>query len=189
LPKDDLQKLWRIYFALAVAATIQVAGGVWDGMVHLVQPPDDFFTPRHIVVYAGVTLGMVAALAGFFFLLEDNYGRRSGYEVIGIKLAFIGSGLWAFGGPFDYWWHQTLAQESFLILPFTTPSHMVFEIGIMFFMAAPLCGFCCLKKNFLYRAFTPRYESTFAFLKDQLGINPISQCRTSAAALSGADGP
>ena len=49
---------------------------------------------------------MIAALAGFFFLLENNYGRRNGYEVIGIKLVFIGSGLWAFAGPFDYWWHR-----------------------------------------------------------------------------------
>ncbi len=75
---------------------------------------------------------MIAALAGFFFLLENNYGRGNGYEVIGIKLVFIGSGLWAFAGPFDYWWHQTLSQESLLILPFLTPSHMVFKIGIMF---------------------------------------------------------
>jgi len=28
-----------------------VIGGVWGGMVYLAQPPDDFFTLRHIVVY------------------------------------------------------------------------------------------------------------------------------------------
>jgi hypothetical protein len=47
---------------------------------------------------------MIAALAGFFFLLEKTtIEGENGYEVIGIKLVFIGSGLWAFAGPFDYW--------------------------------------------------------------------------------------
>jgi hypothetical protein len=84
-------------------------------------------------IYSSVALGIIAALAGFFFLLEKTTTEgENGYEVIGIKLVFIGSELWAFAGPFDYWWHQTLSQESLLILPFLTPSHMVFEIGIMF---------------------------------------------------------
>lgn len=109
-------------------------GGVWGGMVYLAQPPDDFFyVAPHRGIYSSVALGIIAALTGFFFLLEKTTTEgENGYEVIGIKLVFIGSELWAFVGPFDYWWHQTLSQESLLILPFLTPSHMVFEIGIMF---------------------------------------------------------
>jgi hypothetical protein len=31
-------------------------GGVWGSMVYLAQPPDDFFTLRHIVVYISALL-------------------------------------------------------------------------------------------------------------------------------------
>ena len=42
--------------ATCKAAAIQMIGGVWGSMVYLAQPPDDFFTLRHIVVYIPVLL-------------------------------------------------------------------------------------------------------------------------------------
>jgi len=161
MQREALRKLKRIYIFLSIAVAIQLIGGTWDGIIHLTQPLDAFFTPTHMIVYSGVALGIVTELAGFFFLL-DNYAYRNEHETWGIKLAFIGAGLWLFGGPFDYWWHQTLTQQSFLIIPLVTPSHMVFELGMIFFLAAPIVGFCCLTKNRLYRKVTPYYDSLLA---------------------------
>jgi hypothetical protein len=42
-------------------------------MVYLAQPPDDFFyVAPHRGIYSSVALGIIAALAGFFFLLEKQ---------------------------------------------------------------------------------------------------------------------
>ena len=158
-----LWKLKRIYIFLSIAAAMQVIGGTWDGIIHLTQPVGTFFTPTHMIVYGGVALGIITTLSGFFFLL-DNYAHRNVHETWGVKLAFIGAVLWLIGGPLDYWWHQTLTQESFLVTPFLTPSHMVFELGIMFFITAPIVGFCCLTRNCLYRKATPYYDSLVAFM-------------------------
>lgn len=135
-------------------------------MIHLTQPLDNFFTPTHMIVYSGVSLGIITTVAGFLFLM-DNYAHRNEHETWGIKLAFIGAGLWLFGAPFDYWWHQTLTQQSFLITPLVTPSHMVFEVGIMFFVVAPIVGFCCLTRNFMYRMVTPYYESMIEVIRSK----------------------
>lgn len=170
---EVLQKLRTIYIFLSIAAAIQVTGGIWDGMIHLTRPIDSFFTFTHMIVYGGVGLGIVATLAGFFFLL-DHYDHRNEHATWGIKLALVGSALWLFGGPFDYWWHQNLTQESFLITPLATPSHIVFETGIIFFIAAPLVGFCCLTQNYLYRITTPYYDSFVASIRT-IGGRQISE--------------
>ena len=166
---ESLHKLKGIYILLSIVAAIQITGGILDGIKHLTQPLDTFFTPTHLIVYSGVALGIITAVLGFFFLM-DNYPYRNEHETWGIKLALIGAALWSFGGPFDYWWHQNLTQESFLITPFLTPSHMVFELGIMFFIAAPIVGFCCLTKNCLYRKATPYCDSFVAFIMHKRDI-------------------
>ena len=62
--------------------------------MYLAQPPDDFFyAALYRGIYSSVALGMIAALAGFFFLLEKTTMEgENGYEVIGIKLVFIAQG-------------------------------------------------------------------------------------------------
>ncbi len=176
---EVLKQLKMIYICLSIAAAIQVIPGVWDGVIHLTQPPDAFFTPLHMIIYGGAAFGIVTTVAGFFFLL-DNYEYRNENEMWGIKLALVATVLWLFGGSFDYWWHQTLTQESFLIFHFVTPSHVVIEFAIGFFIAAGFIGYSWLTKNLVCRKLAPYFGRSWKFIND---AKLISSCISSAESL------
>jgi hypothetical protein len=142
--KPGNRTLATFYAVLVVAASTQVAGATWDGIVHLSQPVDSFFSYPHLVVYCGAALGIAAVLAALFILANTTLEKE---KLIGLKFGCVGAALLLIGGPFDFWWHRTLTQESFLILPFLSPPHMVIEAGIGFFMFTSLCGFYVLRQS------------------------------------------
>ena len=73
---------------------------MWDVASHILNRPETFFTPCHLVLYAGVALGLAAGGLGLLlrlgFLARDPPDRSL---LRGFGFAAFGSGLQLVAGP------------------------------------------------------------------------------------------
>jgi len=66
----------------AVFGTIlELSGGMWDAVSHVLQEPEFFWTIQHIAVYSGVAMIGASAILGFFLLIKKksywNFEKRN----------------------------------------------------------------------------------------------------------------
>ncbi len=116
------------YAAGVVGAFLQISGGFWDVASHILGIPDTFFTASHMILYAGVTLTLLASLSGLVlrFSVFNSSGAKRAF-LTGLGISLVGGVLQIVAGPFDFWWHSQYGFDPFLF----TPSHSLLIMGIV----------------------------------------------------------
>jgi len=110
-------------------------GASWDITSHLLRTPETFFTPSHIVLYAGVGISMVSALIGLTLILVKKEVRGKSF-VFGTKLIIIGALMQITAGPGDFYWHELFGIDGLL-----SPTHLTLAVGIIITTIGSIVGF------------------------------------------------
>lgn len=102
---------------------LELSGGVWDTISHILKEPEFFWTIQHVVVYSGVALIGSAGFFGFLLLRKkslDKFLRK------GIILIIIGSIVQIASGYAD-----SLSHDVFGIDGLVSWSHQPLEAGLV----------------------------------------------------------
>lgn len=129
---------------VAVGATLILAGIVWDISWHSAIGRDTFWTPAHICIHLGGTLGGV--VCGWLVLRATFFQRGEAGAGVGAV------GLWGFRGPlgawvtiwgalamltsapFDNWWHDAYGLDVKIL----SPPHSILAAGMYLHVAGGL---------------------------------------------------
>jgi hypothetical protein len=94
---------------LALAACLGMAGGTWDAAWHVTLRREGFWSPPHVLLYAGTTLGLLASLAG---LLSPWRERKSLLRTEpGFLISVVGALIVIGAAPVDDFWHRTFGPD------------------------------------------------------------------------------
>ena len=145
-----------------IGPVVVVSAGFWDAISHLQQEPEFFWSPSHIVVYAGVSMTSCAAIMGGILLLQKSV---HGSLKTGIKLVIAGSILQIASGFGD-----SLSHDLFGIDGLISWSHQPLELGLVL---ASLGGVLILKnrEHTKLKAFLPFSIVAFLFFTTWLVFN------------------
>ncbi|HKX80993.1 MAG TPA: hypothetical protein VJL54_01935 [Nitrososphaera sp.] len=108
---------------------LAAGGGSWDITNHLLNRPETFFAPPHLLLYSGVG----AAVAGAAMLFTAS--RRTGRVVWPAKLAIAGVVLLVSAGPVDFAWHSNFGLDGLM-----SPPHFVLVSGMVASSLGGLAG-------------------------------------------------
>ncbi|MBT8242926.1 MAG: hypothetical protein HKP34_04370 [Nitrosopumilus sp.] len=117
-----------IVFILIISlfgSVLEIWGGSWDITSHALGAPESFFTPPHAVLYSGVGISLIAAIASLGILIKDKEIRDKSFS-LGLKLILIGSMIQIVAGPGDYLWHELFGTDGLL-----SPTHLTLITGIL----------------------------------------------------------
>lgn len=125
--------LWPGYL-LAVAITSITIGLIWDISWHTTIGRDTFWTPAHMAIYLGASMG--GFVGGW---LAIKYTFLLGPEREGVTVCIFGAraplGAWVAiwgaiamitSGPFDDWWHNAYGLDVKIV----SPPHAVLGLGM-----------------------------------------------------------
>ena len=110
---------------------VTLIGSYGDAWWHIVVGRETFWTPPHVVLYAGITLMLLSVLLLTAHVLGYQ-GQGIGNRV---KIA-LSAGLATMLGsaPLDDWWHATFGPDQ---TPWTPP-HLMATAGFVFLLAVSL---------------------------------------------------
>ena len=99
---------------------LAAGGGSWDITNHLLNKPETFFAPPHLILYSGVGTSVVGAV----MLLTSS--RSIGRIAWPAKLALAGVALLVSAGPVDFAWHSAFGLDGLF-----SPPHFVLVSGMV----------------------------------------------------------
>jgi hypothetical protein len=124
---------WPAYL-LVFAAICITAGILWDISWHATIGRDTFWTPAHLMIYLGGTLG--GCLGGWLafdatFLRRTEWRDRSvgvlgGRAPLGALVAIWGAVAMLTSAPFDDWWHNAYGLDVKIL----SPPHSLLAAGM-----------------------------------------------------------
>ena len=106
-----------------IGPVVIVSAGFWDAISHILQEPEFFWSPSHIVVYFGVTMTAIAATMGLVLLVRKSV---HGSLKTGINLVIIGSIIQIISGFGD-----SLSHDLYGIDGLISWSHQPLELGLV----------------------------------------------------------
>ena len=106
-----------------IGPVVIVSAGFWDAISHILQEPEFFWSPSHIVVYSGVTMTAIAATMGLVLLVRKSV---HGSLKTGINLVIIGSIIPIISGFGD-----SLSHDLYGIDGLISWSHQPLELGLV----------------------------------------------------------
>lgn len=106
-----------------IGPVVIVSAGFWDAISHILQEPEFFWSPSHIVVYSGVTITAIAATMGLVLLVRKSV---HGSLKTGINLVIIGSIIQIISGFGD-----SLSHDLYGIDGLISWSHQPLELGLV----------------------------------------------------------
>ena len=106
-----------------IGPVVIVSAGFWDAISHILQEPEFFWSPSHIVVYSGVTMTAIAATMGLVLLVRKSV---HGSLKTGINLVIIGSIIQIISGFGD-----SLSHDLYGIDGLISWSHQPLELGLV----------------------------------------------------------
>ena len=140
--KDNAIKKYILVLSLACAGSfLQIVGVSWDVTSHLMQTPETFFTPSHILLYSGIGLLLAATVIAASLILTGKIDNMNPV-VTPFRLFIIGSIFAAIAGPSDYAWHKTFGVDGLL-----SPTHLVLATGIIINSVSVVVGLSRLAKQ------------------------------------------
>ena len=140
--KDNAIKIYILVLSLACAGSfLQIVGVSWDVTSHLMQTPETFFTPSHILLYSGIGLLLAATVIAASLILTGKIDNMNPV-VTPFRLFIIGSIFAAIAGPSDYAWHKTFGVDGLL-----SPTHLVLATGIIINSVSVVVGLSRLAKQ------------------------------------------
>jgi len=152
-----------IVSVFAVSGTIlELSGGIWDAVSHIMREPEFFWTIQHISVYAGVGMIAISGIIGSVLLLN---GLVIGSVKRIIQIIIIGSILQITSGYADSLSHDLFGIDGLISL-----SHQALEVGLVL---CALGGFLMISKMTYKktRKFLPFSIITLIFSISWLGFN------------------
>lgn len=108
------------------------SGGSWDITNHLLNKPETFFSPPHVILYSGIGLSLVGATIMFlywrsFSIYISTRKKEKNLELdLSIKLVFSGVFMLILAGPLDFSWHSAFGLDGLL-----SPPHLTLTIGML----------------------------------------------------------
>ena len=128
--------------AVVIAATLILAGIVWDISWHSTIGRDTFWTPAHICIHLGGTLGGFVCgwlvLRATFFPASAEHGasvRLWGFRgPLGAWVTLWGALAMLTSAPFDNWWHDAYGLDVEIL----SPPHSVLAAGMYFHVVGGL---------------------------------------------------
>lgn len=187
----------------SVGLGLAFGGLYWDGVWHTTVPFEDFWSPPHTVLYAGLSLVLIINIAVFYPPFRNSFGGTSlkvpfvSFELSApLILLAVGSLMSIFSGMVDQKWHETLkGGESAYSLPhnFTILGGMLAALGIC-------SGFLLLQQRagktvnkwavavFAAVLVMVMYRLTYSFAESRVGVeaalaNPALSTDPNAVAL------
>jgi hypothetical protein len=123
-----------ILIIATIGAFIQIVGASWDITFHLMNQPETFFTPPHIMLYSGVGLLIISATVSVMILLRNKEILSKSFSSA-LKLLIIGSIISAVAGPSDFIWHSIFGIDGLL-----SPTHLTLITGMLINTIAIVLG-------------------------------------------------
>ena len=139
-----IEKFSFIAFCLAtIGVTTSLWGGSWDVTAHLLRTPETFFTPSHMILYAGVGISVLSAiLSAILFVGKKTDSSLS----FGLKLVILGTIVQVIAGPGDFFWHEAFGIDGLL-----SPTHLALITGMLMTVTGAVFGFARMKNPFASR--------------------------------------
>ena len=143
---------------------ITVSAGFWDAISHLLNEPEFFWSPSHVIVYFGVSMTAFAAFLGKIQIFKKPLSKSFKN---GIHLVTIGAILQLVSGFGD-----SLSHDLFGIDGLISWSHQPLELGLVL---GSLGGLILLKnrENSRLKILLPFSIITFLFFTIWLGFNLV----------------
>ena len=138
IPRSATPSITTPWFchALVLAATCILVGIVWDISWHSTIGRDTFWTPAHICIHFGGSLG--GFVCGWLVLRATFFGtaeeRAAGVRVWGFRgplgawVTIWGALAMLTSAPFDNWWHDAYGLDVEIL----SPPHSVLAAGMYF---------------------------------------------------------
>jgi hypothetical protein len=119
---------------ILVSAGILLAesAGSWDITNHLLNKPETFFSPPHVILYSGIALSLVGASIMFLYWRSYSIYTSAIKEQkkltmnLSIKLVISGVSMLILAGPLDFFWHSAFGLDGLL-----SPPHLTLTIGML----------------------------------------------------------
>lgn len=132
---------WPLAATLFAATSIAV-GIIWDISWHMSIGRDTFWTPAHMAVYVGGTVGGLAnawrIVHATWWGGADERGRTVGVwgfrGPLGAFVSCWGAGAMLVSAPFDDWWHNAYGLDVEIL----SPPHTVLLLGIVGVLAGAM---------------------------------------------------
>ncbi len=118
-------------WGLLAALMLPAVGLLWDGAWHLTFGRDTFWSPPHLLLYAGVTLALLVSTAAIIASIGHQAARGdrvtpgSRRLPLGAVIVLAGAATMLAAAPFDDWWHTTFGRDTGL----WSPPHLAGLIG------------------------------------------------------------
>jgi len=147
-----------------IGSIVIVSAGFWDAISHILEEPEFFWSPSHMVVYTGVFMTSFAAAMGCLLLFRKSV---HGSLKIGIKLVIAGSIVQMISGFAD-----SLSHDLFGIDGLISWSHQPLELGLVL---ASLGGVLIIKnrEHTKLKSFLPFSIIAFLFFVTWLLFNLV----------------
>ena len=116
---------------ISIGILLAESGGSWDITNHLLNKPETFFSPPHIILYSGNTLAIIGATIMFlhyrsYVTYVSSKKKEKNLELdLSIKLVISGVSLLILAGPLDFFWHSAFGLDGLL-----SPPHLTLTIGM-----------------------------------------------------------
>ncbi len=108
------------------------SGGSWDITNHLLNKPETFFSPPHVILYSGIGLSLGGATIMFLYWRSSSIyistrKKEKNLELdLSIKLVISGVSMLILAGPLDFSWHSAFGLDGLL-----SPPHLTLTIGML----------------------------------------------------------
>jgi hypothetical protein len=147
-----------------IGPIVIVSAGFWDAISHILEEPEFFWSPSHMVVYTGVFMTSFAAALGCLLLFRKSV---HGSLKTGIKLVIAGSIIQMISGFAD-----SLSHDLFGIDGLISWSHQPLELGLVL---ASLGGVLIIKnrEHTKLKSFLPFSIVAFLFFATWLIFNLV----------------
>lgn len=108
-------------------------GTYWDAGWHTVRGRDEFLSPPHLLLYAGISL-VGAAFVLRAALLARRADWRGALTIPALRLGLLGAAVTLAAGPIDDVWHRAFGRDAVI----WSPPHMLGVLGTLTISAAVL---------------------------------------------------
>ncbi len=108
------------------------SAGSWDITNHLLNKPETFFSPPHVILYSGIGLALVGAIIMFLYwrsysiYISTTQAEKNLELDLSIKLVISGVFMLILAGPLDFSWHSAFGLDGLL-----SPPHLTLTIGML----------------------------------------------------------
>lgn len=117
---------------VSIGILLAESAGSWDITNHLLNKPETFFSPPHIILYSGITLALIGATIMFLHwrsystYISTQKGEKNLELDLSIKLVISGACMLILAGPLDFFWHLAFGLDGLL-----SPPHLTLTIGML----------------------------------------------------------